>query len=246
MECHPVFKLIALLFLTACQTQTIHPEKGNIIEAVYGLGIIKSEKNFNARAAIVSSIKEFYVTEGQDVAQGQKLFLTDQGSVISAPFTGRVTERPIAVAETLFPQTVILKMVDLTDLYLEVSLEQQGAMKLAKGMEAEISFEFFRNQKIKGTLATIYPKNDQFVAKVLAKEWPAGILPGMSADVAFKVASKENVILIPLKAVANGSIVIKRDGEKKQKIPVKLGFMDQEKAELLEPVLSPSDEIIMP
>lgn len=240
-----MLKLLVLILLSSCQAPSIHPEKGNIIEAVYGLGIIKSEKNFNARAAIVSSIREFYVTEGQDVSAGQKLFLTDQGSVISAPFSGRITERPITVAETLFPQTIILKLVDLTDLYLEVSLEQQGAMKLSKGMEAEISFEFFRNQKIKGTLSTIYPKNEQFVAKVLAKEWPAGILPGMSADVAFKIASKEDVILIPLKAVANGSVVIKRNGKKK-KLPVTLGFMDQEKAEVLEPVLSPSDEIIMP
>jgi membrane fusion protein, macrolide-specific efflux system len=236
---------IFLLLFAACNTQSIHPEKGDIVEAVYGLGIIKSEKNFNARAAIVSSIKEFYVTEGQDVEKGQKLFLTDQGSLISAPFTGRITERPITVAETLFPQTVILKLVDLSDLYLEVSLEQQGAMKLRKGMEAEISFEFFRNQKIKGILTTIFPKNDQFVAKVLTQEWPKGILPGMSGDVAFKVASKENVMLVPIKAVSNGSIVIKRDG-KKQKLAVKLGFMDQEKAEILEPSLSTSDEIIMP
>lgn len=240
-----MLKFILLFIFVACNTQTLHPERGNIVEAVYGLGIIKSEKNFNARAAIVSSIKEFYVTEGQDVGKGQKLFLTDQGSLISAPFAGRITERPITVAETLFPQTIILKLVDLADVYLEVSLEQQGAMKLSKGMEAEISFEFFRNQKIKGTLATIYPKNDQFVAKVIAKEWPAGILPGMSADVAFKVASKENVLLVPLKAVANGSIVIKRQG-KKQKLPVKLGLMDSEKAELLEPELGINDEIIMP
>ena len=240
-----MIKLLSLLFLIACNSEPIHPEKGDIVEAVYGLGIIKSEKNFNARAAIISSIREFYVNEGQDVEKGQKLFLTDQGSVINAPFSGRITERPISVAETLFPQTVILRLVDLKELYLEVSLEQQGAMKLSKGMEAEISFEFFRNQKIIGTLATIYPKNDQFVAKVLAKEWPKGVLPGMSADVAFKVASKEDVILIPLKAVANGSLVIKREG-KKQKLPVKLGLMDQEKAEILEPVLTTSDEIIMP
>jgi membrane fusion protein, macrolide-specific efflux system len=240
-----LLKFFILLILISCNSQTLHPEKGDIIEAVYGLGIIKSEKNYNARAAILSSIKEFYVAEGQDVKKGDKLFLTDQGSVPLAPFSGRITERPITISETLFPQTLILKLVDLSDLYLEVSLEQQGAMKLSKGMEAEISFEFFRNQKIKGTLATIYPKNDQFVAKVIAAKWPQGILPGMSADVAFKVASKENVMLVPLKAVSNGSIVIKREG-KKQKVPVKLGFMDQEKAEVIEPVLSTSDEIIMP
>jgi membrane fusion protein, macrolide-specific efflux system len=238
--------LILLLgLITSCTKQEIFPEKGNIVEAVYGLGIIKSENNFHARAAIVSSVKEFYVREGQDVKKGQQLFITDQGSTILAPFAGRITERPITVAETLFPQTIILKLVDLNHLYLEVSLEQQGAMKLSRGMKAEISFEFFRNRKINGFIETIYPKDEQFVAKVSTTEWPSGILPGMSADVAFEIASKNNVTLVPIKAIANGSIVIKRNG-KKIKAPVKIGFMDQEKAEVIEPELTLSDEIIIP
>lgn len=240
-----MLKLFLLFLLFSCNKETLHPVKGEIVEAVYGLGIVKSENNFNARAAVLSSVKEFYVTEGQDVVKGQKLFLTDQGSLVTAPFAGRITERPIPVSETLFPQTSILKLVDLNSLYLEVSLEQQGAMKLSKGMKAEISFEFFRNQKLMGTLSTLYPKNDQFIAKVLIDKWPSGVLPGMSADVAFAVARKENATLVPSKAIANGSIVIKHDGKKK-KIAVKTGLVDQENAEILEPELSPQDEILLP
>lgn len=223
----------------------VHPEKGEIVEAVYGLGIIKSENNYNAKAAILSSVKEFYVNEGDDVERGQKLFLTDQGSLISAPFSGRITERSVPVSENLFPQTVILRLVDLQNLYLEVSLEQQGAMKLSRGMKAEISFEFFRNKKLMGTISTIYPKSEQFIAKVLIEEWPKGVLPGMSADVAFEVARKKDVTLIPIKAVANGHILIKRNN-KKEKIAVQLGLLDQEKAEIVSPELSTSDEIILP
>lgn len=240
-----MLKFFALLLLFSCNKETLHPVKGEIVEAVYGLGIVKSENNFNARAAVLSSVKEFYVTEGQDVVKGQKLFLTDQGSLVTAPFAGRITERPIPVSETLFPQMSILKLVDLNSLYLEVSLEQQGAMKLSKGMKAEISFEFFRNQKLMGTLSTLYPKNDQFIAKVLIDKWPSGVLPGMSADVAFAVARKENATLVPSKAIANGSIVIKHDGKKK-KIAVKTGLVDQDNAEILEPELSPQDEILLP
>lgn len=240
-----MYKFLALLFLFSCQKATIHPEKGEIVEAVYGLGIIKSENNYNAKAAILSSVKEFYVNEGDDVLRGQKLFLTDQGSLITAPFAGRITERSVPVSENLFPQTVILRLVDLENLYLEVSLEQQGAMKLSKDMKAEISFEFFRNKKLMGTISTIYPKNEQFIAKVMIEEWPKGVLPGMSADVAFEVARKTGVTLIPIKAVANGHILIQKKS-KKEKIAVQLGLMDQEKAEVLSPELSSSDEIILP
>lgn len=234
-----------LLLLLSCQKEALHPERGDVIEAVYGLGIIKSENNYHAKAAILSSIKEFYVTEGQDVIKGQKLFLTDQGSTYTAPFSGRTTEIPVTINENLFPQTLVLSIVDLSKLYLEVSLEQQGAMKLSKGMKAEVSFEFFRNKKLAGTISTIYPKEDQFIAKVLIEKWPEGVLPGMSADVAFEVAKKTNVILIPVKAIANGHIVVKRN-KNKEKLAIQIGLIDQEKAEVISPTLSTEDEIILP
>jgi macrolide-specific efflux system membrane fusion protein len=229
----------------SCQNKTVHPTKGEVVESVYGLGIIQSEYNYHAKAAIISSVKEFYVLEGQDVTKGQKLFLTDQGSIYSAPFSGKITEIPVVTSENLFPQTLILSLVDLKNIYLEVSLEQQAAMKLSAGMKAEISFEFFRNKKLSGRISTIYPKNQQFIAKVLLDEWPKGVLPGMSADVAFEVARKNDVILIPVKAVANGHIVIKRKN-KKEKVAVQLGLVDQENAEILSPIISTDDEIILP
>jgi macrolide-specific efflux system membrane fusion protein len=240
-----MLNFVILFLLFSCQKDTVHPTKGEVVESVYGLGIIQSEYNYHAKAAILSSIKEFFVIEGQDVIKGQKLFLTDQGSLYAAPFSGKITEVAVVTSENLFPQTLILSLIDLNHLYLEVSLEQQGAMKLSKGMKAEISFEFFRNEKIIGHISTIYPKNDQFIAKVLIDKWPKGVLPGMSADVAFEVARKKDVILIPVKAIANGHIVITRN-KKKQKIMLQLGLVDQEKAEVLSPTLSLEDEIILP
>jgi macrolide-specific efflux system membrane fusion protein len=234
------------IFITfSCSKQTVFPSRGEVVEAVYGLGIIQSENVFHAKAAIISSVDEFFINEGDDVKRGQKLFTTDQGNLVKAPFDGRITQRHVTVSENLFPQTVILSLVDLDELFLEVSLEQQGAMKLKKGMKAEISFEFFRNQKFFGTIKTIYPKNDQFIAKVISDNWPSGILPGMSADVAFEVDRKKDVMLVPIKAIANNHIVIKRNG-KKEKLKVTLGLTDQEKAEVLSPNIFESDEIILP
>lgn len=237
--------LILFLFFISCQKVAENPVKGNIVEAVYGLGIIRSENTYHAKAAIVNSVEKFYVNEGQDVKKGESLFITDQGSIYKAPFEGKITEIPITVSENIFPQTLILTLVDLKNLYLEVSLEQQAAMRLKKGLKAEVSFEFFRNNKIYGVINSIYPRNDQFVAKVLLEQWPEGILPGMSADVAFEIARKQNVTLVPTKAIANGHLVIKRD-KKKLKLKVLVGIADAEKTEVLSPELFTSDEIIIP
>lgn len=245
MNIQKILLLVIILLLTSCQKEVIHPTKGDIVEAVYGLGIIRSDYTYHAKAAIVNSVKKFFVTEGQDVNKGDVLFITDQDTVIRAPFAGKITDIPVTVSENLFPQSVILTLVDLKNLYLEVSLEQHAAMRLKKGIKAEITFEFFRNQKLYGKISSIYPKNDQFVARVLLEEWPEGILPGMSADVAFEVAKKQNVTLIPTKAIANGHVVIKRNN-KEQKIRVQIGITDEEKTEILEPELFETDEILMP
>ncbi len=238
--------LFLLIFLTtSCQKNTVKPVKGDIVEAVYGLGIIRSEYTYHAKAAIVNSVKKFFVTEGQDVKKGDLLFITDQDTIIRAPFDGKITEIPVTVSENLFPQSVILTLVDLKNLYLEVSLEQHAAMRLRKGIKAEITFEFFRNQKLFGEISSIYPKNDQFVAKVLLDRWPDAILPGMSADVAFDVARKQDVTLIPTNAIANGHIVINRN-KKEQKIKVQIGISDEEKTEILSPELFETDEILIP
>ncbi len=240
-----MYKIFFLFFLISCNKTVTHPEIGDVVEAVYGLGTVESEETFHARSAIVSSVQEFYVTEGQDVKKGDLLFKTDQGSVTRAPFSGRVTEIPVSPGENLFPQTMILTLVNLERLFLSVSLEQQGTMRIRPGLKAEISFEFFRNKKLKGTITTIYPRKEQFIAKVKIDEWPAGVLPAMTADVAFEIARKTNVLLVPSKALANGFISIKRDG-KKQKLPVEIGLVDLEKAEIITPELKLTDEIILP
>ena len=240
-----ILLLMSLFFGISCQQPAVNPTKGNIVEAVYGLGIIRSEYTYHAKAAIVNSVEKFYVTEGQDVNKGEILFITDQGTIYKAPFDGKITDIPVTVSENLFPQSIILTLVDLKNLYLEVSLEQQAAMRLKKGIKAEITFEFFRNKKLSGEISSIYPKNAQFVAKVLLDNLPPGILPGMSADVAFEVARKQNVTLVPTNAIANGHLVIKRNS-KKQKMKVQIGIADEDKTEILSPELLATDEILIP
>lgn len=237
--------LLCVFILFGCKKESVHPERGSIVEAVYGLGTVESNNVFEAKVGVMSSVSEFFVKEGQDVIGRDKLYRDDSGTIFRAPFAGRVTQIPVFIQENLFPQTVILTIMDLNSLYLAVSMEQQGAMKIKKGIKAEVSFEFFRNKKLQGIVETIYPKKDQFIAKVQIAEWPPGVLPGMTADVAFEIDRKKDALLIPVKAIVNGNIILKRNG-KKEKLPVKIGLMDLEKAEVLEPQLKLEDELIVP
>ena len=241
-----IFTIIfSLLFLSSCQKKTVFPIKGDIVEAVYGLGTVESELKFVAKSAITNYVREFFVTEGEDVVKGQKLYTTDQGAIIYSPFDGRVSEILVSTNENLFPQTKILSVFNLKKLYVTVSLEQQAIMRIRPNLIAEVSFEFFRNKKLEGKITSIYPTENQFMAKVELSKWPEGVLPGMTADVAIEIGKKENVTLVPTRAIVNGHIIYKRDG-KKHKQAVEVGLVDLENVEIISPELKLSDEIILP
>jgi macrolide-specific efflux system membrane fusion protein len=239
------FLICILTIVSSCKKQVITPTRGDIVEAVYGLGTVKSEENFSAKIAVTSSVLEYFVSEGQDIKKGQKLLKTDQGALIHSPFNGRVTDIPFSIKENIFPQTTILSVVNLKKLYLTVSLEQQAIMRIRPNLKAEVSFEFFRNKKIPGKITSIFTASDQFIAKVELLKWPEGVLPGMTADVAIEIDRKKNALLVPTPAIINGNIVIKRQGTK-MKLPVQIGLSDLEKTEILSPQLELDDEIILP
>lgn len=240
------FLIISLLSLiSSCTKEITTPSRGEIVEAVYGLGTVKSEESFSAKVAVTSSVVEFFVSEGQDIKKGKKLLKTDQGAVIYSPFNGRVTNIPFSIKENIFPQSTILSVVNLKKLYLTVALEQQAIMRIHPDLKAEVSFEFFRNKKLPGKITSIFISSDQFIAKVELTNWPEGVLPGMTADVAIEIARKKNALLVPTSAIVNGKIIIKRHN-KKIKIPVQVGLADLEKAEILSPKLELDDEIILP
>jgi macrolide-specific efflux system membrane fusion protein len=239
------FLLLLALFLFNCSKEHIHPIQGPIVEAVYGLGTIDSEEVYHAKSAILTSVQEFYVQEGSDVKKGDKLFRNDQNNVLRSPINGRVISIGPSLGEVVFPQTQILTIINLETLYLSVSLEQQGTMRMKKDMNCEISFDFYRDQKIKGKVVSIFPQENQFLTKVTVEKWPPGVLPGMTADVAFEIARKELATLVPISAVANGHLSIIRD-DKKQKLPIEIGLMDEKFVEVISPKLNITDEVLVP
>jgi macrolide-specific efflux system membrane fusion protein len=243
------FRLILLmtsLGLISCQQkQVLRPVTGPITESVYAIGLIKSDRTYDLKMAVASSVEKYFVREGDLVTKKQKLLLIDSGAIFYAPYEGVITHLPYSIGETIAPSQSLLTMADLKKLYLEASLEQQGALKIKKGQVVQVSFESFRKSVYQGVVKTILPRNQEFVVQVDVENLPENILPGMNADLSIEILRKEKAILIPQKAISNGHLLIKKNG-KVEKVKVVVGVTDAEFAEVLEPVLSPSDEMILP
>ncbi|MCC6278684.1 MAG: efflux RND transporter periplasmic adaptor subunit [Oligoflexia bacterium] len=216
---------------------------GKIQEAIYGLGKVKSHNVFEAKPGVTGTIRKMNVREGQSVAAGERLVELDEGVAIRSPFSGTVTHLPFHEGENIFPQAVLLRVEDLKSLYVEVSLEQQGALRVRPAQLARLSFESLRGTLVKGAIQSVYPKDDQFIVRIKVDNIPPEILPGMTADVAIEVGSKDSATLVPASSISNGTVTIFRNGNR-QKTTVKIGIVDGNQAEILEGDVRPGDEIV--
>ena len=161
-----------------------------------------------------------------------------------APFDGTVTSVRFYEGESVFPQFPILTLIDPKKRYLSVILEQEAALRVKRDQTAVFSFESLRAKKFIGKVRSVYPSEGQFRVYIEVGQLPPEILPGMTADVSIEVSRRENVLLIPVAAVHSGRVILYRNGKKK-KIPVEIGSVDGEKAEVLSGDVMMEDEILI-
>ena len=236
--------IVLIVRLSTNNINYVHIKHGPVIEAIYGLGKVKAEKFYEIKMAIIKQVDKFFIREGSYVRKGDKLVAMVGGPVFTAPFDGVVTAINFSVAQQVFPQQAILRMEDFKNKYIEVSLEQQGALRVKAGLPVKVVFESIRGEILHGKVVSIFPQNDEFLAHISVDGLSDKILPGMTADVAVEIGRKENAMLIPLSAISNGRIRIQRN-DKKMVVPVKIGNVDGSWAEVLESELLDTDLIIV-
>lgn len=222
----------------------VQPKRGDLVEAIYGLGKVKSNRKYEVRVGVMTKIAKLFVQEGQVVKQGDALIQFEDTKVFKAPFTGTVVSIPFNVPDIILPQVVTLTMLDLKDKYIEVSLEQEGALRVAREQKAKVLFESVRGEVFEAKVKSIYPKDDEFLAHIDVPELKENILPGMTADVSIIVGERKNVLLIPISGLTNGQLAIRRNG-KKAKVKVQLGIVDGQWGEVVSGDILPSDEILL-
>jgi membrane fusion protein, macrolide-specific efflux system len=223
-------------------TLIMAPKVGPVVEAIYGMGVVRPHKKYDVKVGILTTVEKIYVQEGQTVRAGDPLIKFIGSGLLRAPFAGTIVNAPLRDAEPVLPHTKALSMADLTDLYLEVSIEQEGALKVRREQNASITFEGYQGPSLKGKVRAIFPRDDEFIVHIEAEGMPDSLLPGMSADVAIEIGRRENAIMIPINAVTDGRVTIIRNG-KRQTSKVETGLTEGPLIEITNNAVLPEDEI---
>ena len=235
--------IISFFLFSGGKKENVTVTKGDIVEGVYGTGTVTANKIYNLRSGALNTITNVHIREGDNVKKGSPLLELD-GKKFRAPFDGTVTYFPYKVGENIFPQITILSIIDFTDRYLIVDLEQEAALRVKAGQEATLSFDSIREKNFQGKVESIYSRGQIFLARIAISHLPKAILPGMTADVAIVISVHRDAILVPIVAL-NGDEVHVQKGflQKSKPVKIKIGISDDKMAEILQGEIKPGDKL---
>lgn len=219
-------------------------KRGSIVQSVYGIGTITANHRYQVRLGVVSTINQLFIKEGDTVKKGSPLVEVDR-VIYRAPFDGTITALPFMVGENVFAQGPILSFVNLTDRYLVVSFEQQGALLVQRGQKVKISFDTFRDQNYDGVVQSVYSNESNFLARIDISQLPNRILPGMTADVAIIIQQKDDVLLVPVAALDKSSVWVAHEHGIPSQVFIKIGIVDSAFAEVVSGEIKEGDRLLI-
>jgi len=170
---------------------------------------------------------------------------------ITSPMEGIVTELNAEVGEIVMigtmnnPGTVIMTVSDLSEIEVEVEVDETDIANVGLGQEANIEIDAFPDTSYKGKVTEIgntakisgYGTQEQvtnFMVKVLLVEEVSGIKPGMSASVDITTDRREGALKAPIACVVMRELdsdSLEEGQEKGKGSEAKASESDEEKEE---------------
>lgn len=243
--------------------ETAETEEGNFEETIFALGRIEV---LPGKKAIVSSRipgRAFSVLAlpDQEVDQDEELMWVESRQpgdppptiMLGAPIAGTIAKVNISQGQPIEPNDSLIEIVNLETVEAAAYVPEHLAGKLAKGQKARIKIAGYPDKVFEAELAHLGAYADEESATIEAAFHvpnPDKILrPGMRAEFAIVVSSRENVLSIPKEAVqgdATGRFVFIKDYELENafvKTPVELGISNDQSIEVISGLFA-GDEVV--
>lgn len=169
-----------------------------------------------------------------------------EGSIIKAPIDGQITKVNYEIGEQPTAQETVVSILGVNNFEIESLISESDIAKVRVGDGAEITLDAFGDEvKFPGKVYFIEPAEtkiqDVIYYKVkieftaTAEEFKnneAGIKSGMTANVIISAMKKDNVLIMPFRAVVSkngqGKFVKILKGKNVEEVPVKIGPLGDE------------------
>jgi multidrug efflux pump subunit AcrA (membrane-fusion protein) len=176
-----------------------------------------------------------------------------ESKTLKSPFFGKIVEIFVEKGDFIEGSNDVIYLIDDTSYEVEVSVSEVDCLKVEVGQKVEIELDILKGQIFYGIVTKVseYANTESGVVTVpvtiLLDEVSPYFKPGFSATAEIIVHSAEDVVIVPVTAIANGKqgdMVIRVDNNQAKPIPVKTGISDGYYQEVTEG-LQEGDRIIV-
>ncbi len=169
---------------------------------------------------------------------------------VKSPIDGVVDECTVKVGQAAAPGIPMATVVNFSKLKVKVDAPETYAGKIRQGNSVVVLFPDLKKEvssKISYIGAAVNPANRTFKVEIPIRSNEAGLLPNMATTVRVINYSNGSAIAVPInliqKDLSNTDFVLVESAGRAKKMPVKVGQMYGEKAEILSG-LKTGDKII--
>ncbi len=239
--------------------ETATVQRGSLEAVIDTSGRIVPKNPTIVRNGATGQVAEFDVAIGDHVKKDDALLKLDQGplqaaldsATIRAPEAGIVVELPAAVGTPVNQGAVVGKIADPASLELQLSLDEIDIPQVKLNDPVSFTLDAYPGQLIQGTLTRISSVAQSAASTATggtiagATVFPATVtftppehvtpLPGMNANVTIKAAVRQNVLLIPeraLQTVGNRTFVTIITPDSRQEREIQIGLRSGGKVEV--------------
>jgi multidrug efflux system membrane fusion protein len=217
------------------------------------LSLEEAEQNFNRNKELITreliSEQEFQTQEAvykqrkldyQNSQESYKnLELQLNYTKIRALSEGFITERLIEVGERVKPNEQVYTIEDFKPLLIRVFVPTSDAIKLEPGMLADVMTQVLVGAVFKGNVKLINPRIDNQTGTVKTTievfDESFRLKPGMFVEVQIAIGAKENVLVIPRKAILykqNNTYVFVMNRNQVSQREISLGLTEEDEVEV--------------
>ena len=258
--------------------ESVKVTRGNLAANIPSTGIVTPRNRLEIKPPVSGRVEEVLVEEGDQVKKGQVLAWmssSDRAALLDAarakgpeelkrwedvykpapiiaPIDGFIILRNVEPGQTFTLSDAVLVMADRLIVMAQVDETDIGKIKL--GQKATIVLDAYPDRKTNAAVESIEYEsqviNNVTVYQVYVQpsSVPSYFRSGMSATVNFAQESRQNVLLLPIRAVkkSNNQSFVFKDGKDKPivAVPVTTGLDNNDSIEIVSG-LSEGDEVFI-
>jgi len=179
-------------------------------ETLYGTGVVTETEYEQAQLEYANA--QAQVISAEVAVENSRIAMDD--TEVRAPITGTIIEKNVEQGTVISSPTrdvsggtILLRMADLTTVHVRTLVDETDIGKITPGMTTRVTVAAYPNQPFAGEVLKIEPQaiveqNVTMFAVLIRLENRGNLLkPGMNADVAIRIASRDSVAVVPTMAL---------------------------------------------